>query len=166
MPPTKTDENLLVEDARILFRNFSGIEREFNSKGDRNFVLVLDTETATLLENDGWNVKYLKAREEGETPTPYINVKVNYDKGRPPRCVVITSKQRNEWGADEVGALDSADIKKVDVIVRPYNWEVNGNTGIKAYLKTIFVWLNEDELELKYADLLADAKDGLPDEEE
>jgi hypothetical protein len=48
--------------------------------------------------------------------------------------------------------LDYADIKTIDVMLNPYEWEVNGNTGVKAYLKTAFVTLNEDELELKYAE--------------
>jgi hypothetical protein len=34
--------------------------------------------------------------------------------------------------------------------VRPYAWDVNGKTGVKAYLKTLFVTIDEDALELKY----------------
>lgn len=33
-----------VENARIIFRNFSGEERMYNKKGDRNFTLVLTPE--------------------------------------------------------------------------------------------------------------------------
>lgn len=150
------DETLLIEDADIMFRNFAGREQTFNSEGDRNFCVMLDSrpDLVERLTKDGWNVKYLKPREEGDEPRPYLQVKVSYGKGRPPRCVMITSRQRTDLGADEVAILDVVDIKKVDLIIRPYSWEVNGKQGVKAYLKTIMVTLNEDELERKYADIL------------
>jgi len=153
------DNTVLIENARLMFRNFAGREQNFNSAGDRNFCIMLDDDLASQLEADGWNVKYLKARDEGDTPQPYLQVKVNYGKGRPPRVIMVTSRNRNDLGADEVGLLDIADMKKVDVLIRPYDWEVSGKTGRKAYLKTLFAFLNEDELELKYANLLQEDRD-------
>lgn len=158
------NDTLLMEDAQILFRNFAGAEKTFNSAGDRNFCVLLNPRLADKLRAEGWNVKTLKAREEGEEPQPYLQVAVNYKKGRPPRCVMITSRGRTDLGADEVEIFDWADIKKVDLILNPYPWDVNGNKGVKAYLKSIFVTLNEDELELKYADV-QDASAGVHDEE-
>lgn len=146
-------DNLVFEDAQIMFRNFAGIERQFNSAGDRNFVLFLDPKKAEEMKKEGWNVKYLRPREEDDEPQAYIQVAVSYGKGRPPRVVIITSRGRLDLGADEVAMLDFADIKQIDVILNPYEWEVNGNKGVKAYLKSAFVTLNEDELELKYADV-------------
>ena len=50
MATNKTDypktPRLLVEDAKIAFRNFSGKEGQFNAKGDRNFCLLLTDELA------------------------------------------------------------------------------------------------------------------------
>lgn len=66
---------------------------------------------------------------------------------------MITSRGRNHLGEDEIELLDWADIKMVDMIVRPYEWAVNGKTGIKAYLQSIFVTIEEDALELKYAEI-------------
>ncbi len=148
--------NVTIEDARVIFRNFSGVEGTYNRAGDRNFNVILPPELAEQMEEDGWNVKYLKPREEGDEPTPRIEVKVKYSKNprsRPPRVVMITSRGRTPLGEDEVGILDWAPFQTVDLIIRPYQWEVNGRTGVSAYLQSIFVTIEEDELEKKYADV-------------
>ena len=146
------ENTILVEDARIVFRNFAGKEGQYNREGDRNFCLLLDEELARQLEEDGWNIKALRAREEGDPDQPYLQVSVGF-KGRPPKIVMITSKGRTTLTEGEVEILDWIDIEKTDLIVRPYNWEVSGKTGIKAYLKSLFVTVAEDALEIKYADL-------------
>lgn len=149
----KVDNNtVIIEDARIIFRNFGGRELLYNSEGDRNFSVILEPELAKLLKEDGWRVKQLRPREEGEEGDYHLKVIVNYKKGRPPRCVLITSNNRTDLGADEVGILDAADIKKVDLIINGWHSDMAGG-GKSAYLKSIFVTLNEDELELKYADV-------------
>jgi hypothetical protein len=50
-----------------------------------------------------------------------------------------------------VELLDIVEIHHTDLIIRPYNWEVSGKTGKKAYLKSLFITIVEDPLELKYA---------------
>lgn len=139
-----------VEDARLIFRNFSGKEGQFNREGDRNFAVILDDVTAKQMLEDGWNVRYLASREEGEEDTPYITVAVNF-KNKPPRIVMITSTARTQLNEDSVSVLDWADIRTCDLIARAYEWAVNGKTGIKAYLQTMFITIEEDELERKYA---------------
>jgi len=139
-----------VDDAHILFRNFAGKEDKYNREGDRNFSVILDEESAQRMLADGWNVKYLPAREEGDPDTPYIQVAVGY-KNRPPRIVLISSSGRTNLGEDNVETLDWVSIQKVDLIARAYQWEVNGKGGIKAYLQTMFVTIEEDELERRYA---------------
>ena len=37
-------ENIIVENAKIAFKNFSGKEGQFNPEGKRNFCLILDPE--------------------------------------------------------------------------------------------------------------------------
>lgn len=149
-----TDNTVLMEGVQIIFRNFAGKEGQYNREGDRNFAVILDDKTAKMMERDGWNVKYLKPRdndEDGE-PKPYLQVSVGY-KGRPPRVVMVTSRGRSDLGENEVEMLDWVDILNVDLIVRPYEWTVNGKSGITAYLKSIFVTIQEDELEAKYSEL-------------
>ena len=146
----RNDNTVIMEDVRIIFRNFAGKEGMYNREGDRNFAVLLDEDVAEVMAKDGWNIKMLKAREEGEQEQAYLQVSVNF-KGRPPRIVMITSRGRNHLGEDEIELLDWADIKMVDLIVRPYEWAVNGKTGVKAYLQSIFVTIEEDALELKYS---------------
>ena len=152
MPPQ--DNTVVMEGVRIVFRNFAGKEGQYNREGDRNFAVLLDDSVATVMAEDGWNVKWLKPREDDEEgdAQAYLQVSVNF-KGRPPRIVMITSRGRTNLDDSSVEMLDWADIQNVDLIVRPYEWSVNGKTGIKAYLQSIYVTIEEDELERKYADL-------------
>lgn len=161
----RNDNSVVMEDVRIVFRNFAGKEGMYNREGDRNFAVLLDDATAEAMAKDGWNVKWLKAREEGEPDQAYLQVSVNF-KGRPPRIVMITSRGRNNLGEDEVELLDWADIRTTDLIVRPYEWAVNGKTGIKAYLQSIFVTIEEDALELKYSGIEDAHPRGVPSDDD
>lgn len=148
----QSNRQVLIEDAHILFRNFGGAEGPYNRAGDRNFCVLLDDDIAEALSADGWNVKELDPKDEGDTPTPYLQVSVKYEI-RPPRVVMISSTGKTNLTAETVHTLDYADIAKADVLINPYDWEVNGKKGTKAYLKSLFVTIEEDALELKYADV-------------
>lgn len=144
------DKTFMVEDANIFFLNFEGKEGPYNAAGNRNFTCALDPDVAEAMARDGWNVRELKAREEGDTPTPIIEVTVGY-KFRPPKIVVITSTGRTNYTEEMVATLDFAEIRTVDFIARGNEWEVNGKTGIKAYLQSMYITIEEDALERKYA---------------
>lgn len=151
----REDNTVLMEGVTLVFRNFAGKEGQYNRAGDRNFAVLLDPETAEAMLEDGWNVKTLKLREdadEGEVPQPYIQVAVSY-KGRPPVIAMMTSRGRTNLDEDQIEMLDWADIVNADLIIRPYEWEVSGKTGIKAYLKSLFVTIEEDALEQKYGQM-------------
>lgn len=167
MSDRKIEHNLkpvVLEDAKLIFRNFSGKEGQYNREGDRNFGVLLDDKLADAMERDGWNIKRLRPREEGDSPQAWIPVAVRLSGPRPPRCVLITSGGRTQLGEDDVNILDWAEIKTVDLIIRPREWELNGRSGIKAYLKSIFVTIEEDPLELKYADMGDSAQNCIGDE--
>jgi hypothetical protein len=142
-------KNLSVENARIGFRNFAGKEGQYNPKGKRNFVVFLDTPTAEGLKEDGWNIRWLIPRDPDEAPQAYLPVAVSYDH-IPPNIVVITSLGKNELTEDTVNMLDWAEIEEVDLTIRPYNWEVSGKSGVKGYLKKMFITIVEDPFEAKY----------------
>lgn len=145
--------NIEFEDATIMFKNFRGRPTKFNPNGgSRNFcVRIPDPEVATALANDGWNIRVLAPREEGDEATNYLQVEVKYGGYNPPHVYTFANGVRTELDEDSIGELDSADIASIDLVVRPYNWDVQGRTGVKAYLKTAYVTLNLDRFASKYA---------------
>lgn len=137
--------NITIEDAQIAFRNFTGKEDKYNRAGDRNFVIILRPEDEARLLDEGWNVKYLKARDEGDAPQPYIQVAVAYGT-RPPKMVMVTSKNLTYMAESDIEMLDWVDIETADVTMNPYEWDVNGKSGVKAYAATVVIKIVEDYL--------------------
>ena len=130
---------LQIDDARIVYRNFSGVGTKFNRDGDRNFAVVIETEEmAEALKREGWNVKIKPAREEGDMPFMYLPVKVKFSE-RGPKVYLKSGENVNLLDEESVGLIDEVDILKVDLDVRPYDWEMNGKTGRTAYLQSIQV---------------------------
>jgi hypothetical protein len=143
-----------LENVRIGFRNFEGREGMYNKKGERSFAVFLDRQTADELHAEGWNIKYPKDDGRGvdpdaDTRDPYLQVSVGFDF-YPANVFLISNGTPTKLSEDEVLMLDWAEIENVDLVLRPYEWSVNRNSGIKAYLKSGYFTIVADRFAEKY----------------
>ncbi len=104
--------------------------------------------TTRVMLNEGSSI------EPYEAPTRYfkswrlINGELVYD-GMPESLDYLTPPYPASFWR-----LDSDDILKVDITIRPRNWfDMGHNHRVKAYVKTMFVTVMEDPLEIDYADI-------------
>lgn len=140
-----------IDDARIIYRNFSGAPSKFNREGDRNFSLVIpDQDIADRLIEDGWNVKIKAPREEGDTPFMHLPVKIKFND-RGPNVYLKSGNAVNRLTEETVGMIDNVDIASVDLDIRPYDWNYNNKTGRTAYLHSMQVTQNVDRFAARFA---------------
>ena len=144
---------LEIEDARIIYRNFSGVGSKFNREGDRNFsVIIPNQETADALIADGWNVKIKQATEDYDEPFMHLPVKVKFNNRGPAVYVRSGNGVPTRLNEDTVDMLDEIDIANVSMDLRPFDWEVGGKTGRTAYLHAMEVTQNVDRFGARYAE--------------
>lgn len=144
--------NISIENAKLRFRNFAGKASKFNAEGRRNFCVLIPDHMVESLQEEGWNIKFLKPNDDYDETQAYLQVKVSYGNISPRIYIVTERGHKTLLDEDTVGSLDYAEIKNVDVIIRPYTYSVNGKEGISAYVKNMYVTVYEDEFADKYAD--------------
>ena len=147
------NENLVLENAQLGrggFRNFAGEKTQFNPPGKRTFVVLLDEQNGRRLEEQGWHIRWRQPRDEQDDPVAMLTVEVKFGD-YPPKIILISGNQHTPLDESNIALLDTAEIERCDLIIRPYNWSVNGNEGTKAYVKTMYVTLQEDDFGGRYA---------------
>lgn len=144
---------LNLENAVIGFRNFEGREGQFNKSGDRSFAVFLNRQYAEELAEEGWNIKFPKDNGSPDPDDngrdPYLQVSVAFDY-YPPNVFLVSGDRPQRLHEDEIGMLDWAEISTVDLVIRPYEWQVSGKSGIKAYLKAGYFTIETDAFAKKY----------------
>lgn len=143
------DKNITLENVKLIFRNFAGKESQYNSSGRRNFCIVLTPDMADKLVEEGLNVKTKAPRDPEDNPLLFIQVSVRYENF-PPKIFTVTKRNKILLTEETVGILDYAEIDNVDVTLNAHYWEVNGKSGYKAYVKSMYVTIAEDPLAAKY----------------
>ena len=148
---------LEINDARIIWPNFSGRGDRFNREGDRNFhVVIPDQEICDALLADkneygnSWNVKIKPPREEGDAPFMHMLVKVKFN-GKGPNIYLVSGNKQVPLNEDTVSCLDNIDILSVDMDIRPYDDILpNGTSFRAAYLSAMRVYQRVDRFANDY----------------
>ena len=147
-----------VDGSRIAFKNFSGETGPYNPTGKRTFAVFFrkpeDTDFVKQMIKDGWNVKHTKVVDDDGEPTYFLTVEVKF--GNYPPKIMFIQDTKTPITEETIDILDNITFDYVDLEITPYNWTMNGKTGVKAYLKTMYVIPAKDVFEDDYADIPRD----------
>jgi len=154
---------------QLIFRNFEGRPSRFNKDGGKhNCSIRLDEEPALVLRDQyGLAVKQLPVRSEGEQPDWHLPIEARYDPKVPtrnPKIVLVTTSANGrpvQTPLTEVtiGILDHREIADCNAAIRVRDWEANGKSGIKAYLRAMDVTIYQDFVEQRIAGMNLDDED-------
>ena len=158
-------EQLVIEDAKIRFHNYAGLQTEFNQAGNRNFDVILpDNEMAIAMGEKGWNVKIRKPRDPEEDPYYTLNVKINMNSRYKPTIEEINGRKHILYDEEMLGmpdpndptkmrpikkrliededarekGLDDLPIDHIFLVINGSSWESQFGSGIKAYLDQFY----------------------------
>lgn len=156
--------NLIFENAQVLFPNFSGREGRYNREGNRCFsVMVTDAEgkpdadLAMQLKEEGWNIRERIINNE-PTGEFYINgVNINYDYYIKPIIHYISNGNEIELTPELLdsgiaGQLDGRGAERYDISIRPRVWERNDGTfgGVKGYVDEMRIFARKSLFSSRY----------------
>lgn len=147
--------DISIQNATIMrfgnWSNFEGKPTKFTpAGGKRTFNLVLTEVVADALRADGWNVKTLESREEGDEPTYITQIIVNLNSDPPPVIKIYTNfhgkKRANELNENTIKILDTVSIENIDMVIHPYVHNFpNSQYTTNGYIKGLFVTQAYDE---------------------
>ena len=145
--------NINIEGATIIWKNFSGERDRFNP-GKRGFSVVIDdTVMADELRQEGWNIKERPLQEGADPSEQEWTLPVKLNMNRYTQVWLIVGNHKTLLDENTVAQLDVVDIIDCDISIRPYEWEMSGRTGITAYVDSMYVTIRENKFAEKYAGL-------------
>lgn len=145
--------NINIEGATIIWKNFSG-ERDSFNPGKRGFSVVIDDAVmADELRQEGWNIKERPLQEGADPSEQEWTLPVKLNMNRYTQVWLIVRNHKTLLDKNTVAQLDVVDIIDCDISIRPYEWEMSGRTGITAYVDSMYVTIRENKFAEKYADL-------------
>lgn len=145
--------NINIEGATIIWKNFSGERDRFNP-GKRGFSVVIDDAVmADELRQEGWNIKERPLQEGADPSEQEWTLPVKLNMNRYTQVWLIVGNHKTLLDENTVAQLDVVDFVDCDISIRPYEWEMSGRTGITAYVDSMYVTIRENKFAEKYADL-------------
>ena len=141
-------QQLTLENVRISFPNFGGKVTDKNKNGSREYNVLLDPEVGFELAQQGWNVKKLPTEEEPNN-CPYLPITLSNGPIVQPWIKIVLVN--NGHGiivqpddAEQLALMDGVTTAaRANVILSPYHWTVNGNSGIKAYTNKLYIYVDD-----------------------
>ena len=157
---------LKIDSPELFMINFSGRPTDNNPQGHRQFSMVIPSEEmAEDMKADGWSVWYTKESDKYGGPKPCITVEMRFHHEKDleylnPKIYRCTRKKPEGvlLTEDLVSDLDRDEIEDTILWINPSRWNVNGKTGIKAYVDSLWVKVEDSDPTTKFW--------GYPDEEE
>jgi len=167
---------LEIENAIIIFKNFSGREKTIikggrqvivNEAGKMNFNVVLDPTKSNIYWNGdvvtnpdfgqelaelGFNIIIKAPRNEEDTTEYRLPVSLGYNGGISPELYLVTDHKKVLMDADSVACLDNADIIKADLVInngRPYEAK-DGKMMVKAWCNKGYFTIAQDRFSANY----------------
>ena len=145
--------NINIEGAIVIWKNFSGERDKFNP-GKRGFSVVIDDAVmADELRNEGWNLKDRPLQEGADPSEQEWTLPVKLNMNRYTQVWLIVGNHKTLLDENTVAQLDVVDFVNCDISIRPYEWEMGGRAGITAYVDSMYVTIRENKFAEKYADL-------------
>ena len=146
-------EILRVESPEIFMINFAGRKTDSNPNGHRQFSLKLPSiEYAEQMKEEGWSVWYTKESERYGDATPCITVEMRWQsnpelKWLNPKIYKCTRKNPNGTLIPEelIDELENDEIEDIVLDIRLRYWTINGKSGIKAYVDSMWLKIEDDD---------------------
>lgn len=140
-------QQVILENVRIIFPNFGGRISDHNKIGSREFSVQLDPELGKELARQGWNVKF--PSEDKPNGNAFLPITLSNGPTVQPwiKIVLVNNSQGTIVQPDDIEQLAMLDNvapgARANIILNPYNWIVGANSGIKAYIKKLYIYLDD-----------------------